>query len=307
MGFRTDCNRIRLYFLIAMNNTVKRTCLVFLFAACLILAACTKKPGESETTSGTAAKGQPPKAQVEVPAQQQVKPVAQDKKETAEQKDDRGSDTELPANWPQLLSLPTGSIISRAVSRDGQDVVEFTVARPLLEVAAELSASTSSSGFKLRQADVDKYQQVRKYTSDTRQLASSLVDIDGNISGTLALSDVQPGQYFSESTHYTGEFSVPASWPSDILPVYAGSVVRELHVPLSAGGRLMLNSQTADTEAAVIAWLETDLPTRGWTAANALSRNGFTIREFSGNGYKLSVAARGNEGLTDIQYEATGI
>jgi hypothetical protein len=290
-----------------MNNNIKNTCLALLCASCILLAACNKGSGDSTGGTQTAGKEQEVNTPMEVPAQQQTKPVAPDSRQIEEQKKARGSNTELPANWPQMLSLPEGATISRSVSQDGQDVVEFTSARPLLELAAELSASASASGFKLKQASVDKYQLVRNYLGETRQLVCSLTDFDGNISGSMVLSEIQPGQYFSESTHYTGEFSLPAAWPSDILPVYTGAVLREMHVPLNTGGRLMLSCQSADAEDAVIAWLEQDLPARGWTVTNSFTRNGFSIRELTGNGFKLTVAARGNEGLTDIQYDANPI
>jgi len=240
-----------------------------------------------------------------VPDQQQIKPAAENYTADDKQMSERGSTRELPANWPAALSLPDGYEIKEAASRSGIDTVSFKVGKPMLEVNAGIAADASASGFKLRQADVDKFTQARIYTDASRQFSSTLTDVEGECHGTYSLTPLVESQYYSESTHYTGEFELPGNWPQDILPIYEGCVLRELHIPLGSGGRLMLSAQSNADEADVIAWLEEQLPMRGWTPGKAFSRNGFLIREFTGNGYNLNVAARSNDGLTDIQYEGS--
>ena len=291
-----------------MNKTALTICIGFLVLCGLALGGCRKSADGKGSASGTSAKTESsPEAVVEIPSQQQSRPKAEDFSVTEQQKEARGATTVLPADWPALLRLPDGSSITQATSREGIMVVEFKISQPLLEVNAGLAAGAAAAGYKLHQAEIDKYSQSRSYTSDANQYNVSLTEADGAVFGNLTLKPLEEGQYFSETTHYSGEFSLPGSWPKDILPIFDGCVLRELHIPLQKGGRLMLSAQSNADEADIIAWLEQELPGRGWTASGSTSRNGFSIREYTGNGYNLNVAARGNEGLTDIQYEASGI
>ncbi len=282
------------------NNIYKFFALLLL--ACLGLG-CNKQPEESAGKAGAAAATKD-QAVAELSAQQQPKPTADQFKVSPEGMKERGSVAEIPASWPAELSLPDGATVTQAASREGTDVVQFSVPAGLVEVSAHMSADASIAGYTLRQAEVDKFTQKRSYTSDSREYVTTITQVDDECFGTLILSPLNPAAYYAESTHYLGEFSLPNGWPSDILPVYPECVLRELYVPLKPGGRLMLSAQSTDEEQDVINWLETELANHGWTLTDSQSRNGFSIRMMEGNGYSLSVAARGTDGITDIQYEA---
>ncbi|MCB1217666.1 hypothetical protein KDL44_09740 [bacterium] len=283
----------------------------FLTAILLVLSLCgsCKRPDEGEKNKPGAAGGTGDKAVAVEPApQQQAVPDAEQFNVDEKQKDARGADSQLPASWPAGLPLPEGAEISQAASREGTDMVEFSIGGAMSDVVSRLAADADAAGFTLREAEQDKYSQRRSYSRENKLYSMVVTDVEGRNFGSLSISELFPSQSFSGSVHYTGEFSLPADWPSDILPVYEGSVLRELYVPLPGqAGRLMLSAQNSATEADVISWLEQELSARGWTAGEKASRNGFSIRKFTGNGYSLSVAARGIDGLTDIQYEASPI
>ncbi|MEZ5337752.1 MAG: hypothetical protein R3F46_05760 [bacterium] len=282
-----------------------------LTATMLMICLCSScnRPGEDGEKQQTAAGDQPGKSVAIEPApQQQAVPDAEQFSVDEDQKDARGLGQELPAGWPGDLPVPEGAEISQAASREGTELVEFTISRPLEDIASLLDGDAQTAGYELLEASRDKYSRGSKYRREDRLYATTVTQVDDKCFARLSISQYFPSQSFSGSTHYSGEFELPAEWPVDILPVYAGSVLRELYVPLPGqAGRLMLSAQNSAEEAAVIGWLEQELPARGWTAGEKTSRNGFSIRKFTGNGYSLSVAARGIDGLTDIQYEASPI
>lgn len=281
---------------------------ILVLLALIALASCNKPAGESGGSADASGNQGNAQAQpMDVPEQQQAKPSADQFKVDSKQMEERGSTTQLPASWPAEISLPEGAEITQAASRNGTDLAEFSVAAGLADVTAGTAADASAAGFSLREESVDRYSQTRTYTSSDRQYTSTVTEADGKCFGTLSISPLAESQTFSEATHYSGEFEQPASWPADILPVYPDCVLRELYVPLKQGGRLMLSAQSNADEDAVIAWLEAELPKHGWTLKQSQTRNGFSIRSFEGNGYSLSAAACGLDGLTDIQYEANSI
>ena len=275
----------------------------------LLLASCNKDGEDSGSASnnGAAASGTEPEEKVELAEQQQAVPDPEQFRSERDKTDDSTIDTEIPASWPAELALPDGAEIKMTASRNQRDVVEFKVSGELEEIAAFMAARASMAGYTLREADVDKFTRTRKYTQEDRELTTQATLVENEIHASMIIGPTGSSRTYSSATHYHGEFSLPGSWPSDILPVYEGSVLREMYVPLEKGGRLMMSAQTTDSEDAVIAWMDSSLPGMGWTETNSFKRNGFSVREYEGNGYTLSAAARGSGGVTDIQFEANSI
>lgn len=275
-----------------------------LLLAAALLCGCNKQADSSKDGKAGGAAAEQEAEPVVLEQEQQV-PDAEQFEVDSQVMEERGASTQLPASWPSSLTLPDGATITQAASREGGDVIEFSINAPLTAVAAHLAADASIAGYTLREAQVDKFSQSRRYTANGNLYSTTVTEVDGTCFGVLTIAPQSENLYFSESTHFTGEFSLPTTWPGDILPVYPGCTLRELHVPIKPGGRLMLSAQTTDSEDSVIAWMEEQLPAAGWTLTGEESRNGFSIRNYEGNGYSLSAAARGNGGVTTIQYEAS--